>query len=402
MTSSAPVFQRNSHDAFFEERDWASAVVFWRQLLTVTDTSSLPAFVLGQAAGQGSYGLADLDPIHQAGHRGGEFASTDHRYSKKKTFALRIGYDGTAYQGYQRQKDLPSGTVRTVEGDVKTSLGGLFSYAAGRTDKDVSAVSQVICVTTSDQGTTAEELVERMRGSAPVREGRLQVFDCQRVPKKFNARSSATWRRYLFLFPLNKLASSELVEEGDGSSRGGDTHSDYDVDVGRVNALLSRLEGRALPFNALAYGDNRDKGEGLQDVCTLYRAAAFVVHGAPTSASIAALADAPVNSEPSSTSTFMCVELVGSRFLRRMVRIIVATAVRDAALTSNSKPDRNPCSSDSLLEDICLRGDRSLASSPVRGDGLCLAGVGYDCRDLALYKFMPKRAREEVLRDGSI
>jgi hypothetical protein len=38
-----------------------------------------------------------------------EFSSNDPRY-KRKTFAIRIGYNGSKYNGYQRQK----GTYETV------------------------------------------------------------------------------------------------------------------------------------------------------------------------------------------------------------------------------------------------------------------------------------------------
>jgi len=353
MTAMSDDVPRNSHDLFFEERDWSAPVSFWRQLLTVTDTDKLPAFVTGLRK---PFGLTNLQEIHAAGQRG-EFSSKDSRYLKKKTFALRIGYDGLAYQGYQRQINLPEG-ARTVEGDLKIALG-LSPYGAGRTDKGVSAISQVVCVS-SNETMTADRLIERMRSSAPVIEGRLQVYDCQRVPKKFNARSSATWRRYLFLFPL--------------AGTGGN-----DVDVEFVDKMLSRLVDRPLPYNALAFGENRVEGQGLQDICTLYHATAYIVE------------------RQQEDTKMMCVELVGTRFLRRMVRIIVATAVREAV----KDPDR-VTRNENLLVDICQEGKRHLAASPVRGDGLCLAGVGYDCKDLAIYKFMPKRAREEIEQQDAL
>lgn len=53
--------------------------------------------------------------------------------------------------------------------------------------------------------------------------GRLAVYDCVRVPKKFHARSSATWRRYLYLFPLN---TGEF--------------SGFDIDIEFVNNALKR------------------------------------------------------------------------------------------------------------------------------------------------------------------
>jgi hypothetical protein len=42
---------------------------------------------------------------------------------------------------------------------------------------------------------------------------------------------------------------------------------------------------------------------------------------------------------------------------------------------------------------------RALASLPLPGDGLALCGVGFDLRELAMYKFMSKAAREAVLEE---
>ena len=105
------------------------------------------------------------------------------------------------------------------------------------------------------------------------------------------------------------------------------------------------------------------------------------------------------------------IELVGNRFLRRMVRILLATAVLEASSSpsssSSSSPSPSPSSAeqgqDEALVDICLSGDRRLAAYPLPGTGLCFAGVGFDAPSLAFYKFQPaadaKRARELLLLD---
>ena len=90
----------------------------------------------------------------------GEFKSRDSRYLSRRTYALRIGYLGTAFhvlpatfsthlirrlqstQGYQRQRDRDGSSVRTVEGEVRRVLDRAV-VCAGRTDGDVSALSQV-------------------------------------------------------------------------------------------------------------------------------------------------------------------------------------------------------------------------------------------------------------------
>lgn len=59
------------------------------------------------------------------------------------------------------------------------------------------------------------------------------------------------------------------------------------------------------------------------------------------------------------------------RFLRKMVRILAATAIR-GALVAGIEASR------SLLVDIALSGDRLQASAPLPGEALCMCGVGYD------------------------
>lgn len=79
-----------------------------------------------------------------------------------------------------------------------------------------------------------------------------------------------------------------------------------------VQSSSCRLQGEELPYNGFAHRENRATGEGLSDLCTLFRARAFFVDVAVTFCSL-------VRSSP----FVMCIELVGDRFLRRMVRILV-------------------------------------------------------------------------------
>jgi hypothetical protein len=150
--------------SLIDERDWDMVAKFWSDLML---RSSLPIFVSGDPLS--GYGLTNMKSIHAIGIE--EYASKDPRF-KRQTFALRIGYDGSKYNGYQMQKgiSLTCGrpllrsapqkvlifsygpllttlegvvNVRTVESDVMAALGGRTCVAAGRTDKDVSALSQV-------------------------------------------------------------------------------------------------------------------------------------------------------------------------------------------------------------------------------------------------------------------
>lgn len=184
---------RLSHNDFLRSRDWKLASRFWSYV--VRNSSDTIPFITGDKA----FGVTNLIELNEAGMRG-EFFSKDLRYSTKRTFAIRVGYVGTLYNGYQRQTNAEG--VHTVEDDLKVAVGS-FAYGAGRTDASVSAISQVVSLV-GNIDDTAELLLERMRASEPVTSGRLSVYGCVRVPKKFNARSSATWRRYLYMLPLNE------------------------------------------------------------------------------------------------------------------------------------------------------------------------------------------------------
>jgi tRNA U38,U39,U40 pseudouridine synthase TruA len=186
---------------------------YWTRVVT---SSVLPPYVVGDS----EYGVTNLNALNAAGARG-EFLNRNERYTNRQTFALRIGYVGTRYNGFQKQNNVAG--VHTVEDDIKIALG-CYTCAAGRTDADVSAVSQVVSFIKTKENVSSEALLERMRASEPCIEGRLNVYDCARVPRKFNARASATWRRYLYVIPLNT-----------GPQPGG-----HDVDIEYAGKVLAK------------------------------------------------------------------------------------------------------------------------------------------------------------------
>ena len=349
--------------------NWEEAANVWDRVACAPE---LPDFVVGD----GVYGVTNLQQIQDIGEKG-EFQSNSSIYTRHRTFALRIGYTGGAYEfGYQRQK-FSDGQIepRTVELDVyaairATSMGSRSARLtpAGRTDKFVSAVGQVINFVHS-KPVTPEEFMQELKVTEPVVSGRLAFHDCARVPRQFNARSCATWRRYLYLVPL-RARSAQISDKA--SITAADNHV---IDVSVVDAIFRNLEGLTLPYNSFAVGEDRKTGEGMLDLCTLYRSRAYVVDP-----------DGP------SGSPFMCVELVGSRFLRRMVRLLVATAVREAVKLPSDERDVD------CLRKICLSNDRKRRAMPFPGSGLCFAGVGFDTRQLSFYK-MQRKVEAQALRD---
>jgi tRNA pseudouridine38-40 synthase len=124
---------------------------------------------------------------------------------------LDLAYDGTAFSGWARQREL-----RTVQGVLEERLAELFASTgaaplltvAGRTDVGVHAIGQVAHV---DLGEAELAVLDRVRGHAPTRGAdslarRLNgiagpvsdvvVRRSARAPDGFDARFAALWRRY--------------------------------------------------------------------------------------------------------------------------------------------------------------------------------------------------------------
>lgn len=107
----------------------------------------------------------------------------------------------------------------------------------------------------------------------------------------------------------------------------------------RCTARIVDLE---LPYNGFADGLDRALGHGSKDLCTLYRARAYLVdidiandiendQHETTSLKSYLEPDSDINEKADycsphvPTSSALCVELVGSRFLRKMVRNLVVS-----------------------------------------------------------------------------
>lgn len=110
-------------------------------------------------------------------------------------YRLTLEYDGSAYNGFQAQKDQP-----TVQGAVETALTAFCGEtirlaAAGRTDTGVHATGQVISFDLSKDW--PEATVMNALNAHLVQEA-VAVLDCARVADDWHARFSATGRAYLY------------------------------------------------------------------------------------------------------------------------------------------------------------------------------------------------------------
>jgi tRNA pseudouridine38-40 synthase len=114
------------------------------------------------------------------------------------TVRLRIdlSYDGTDFRGWATQPSL-----RTVQGTLEAALATVLRVpearvvCAGRTDTGVHARGQVVHLDLPDDAAYDDRLLRRLNGVLPPD---VRVRAVGEAPEGFDARFSATWRRYAY------------------------------------------------------------------------------------------------------------------------------------------------------------------------------------------------------------
>ena len=107
-------------------------------------------------------------------------------------FKLTIEYDGSAYNGWQRQAEAPTVQAQ-IEGALSRMTRATVSVnGAGRTDAGVHALGQVASFR-SETRLLPEEILKGLNGLLP---RDIAIRDCCRMPEEFHARFSAKSKRY--------------------------------------------------------------------------------------------------------------------------------------------------------------------------------------------------------------
>jgi tRNA pseudouridine38-40 synthase len=123
--------------------------------------------------------------------------------------AFKLGYLGRSYHGFQLQPGVP--TVQAVVGEALRSLkfnDGSFCYA-GRTDRGVCALSQVIDFYIDPA--RADLAVPRVINSRLPPD--VWTWAVASVPENFSARHAALWREYRYILPRDDGIEIDLMRE---------------------------------------------------------------------------------------------------------------------------------------------------------------------------------------------
>ena len=110
-----------------------------------------------------------------------------------RTYKLTIAYDGTRYQGWQRQEN----TDRTIQGIMEQTIAGQTGFpvevnGSGRTDAGVHAKGQTASVILPGQAAN-NFFTGRINAALPAD---IRITDARLVKNGFHARKSAVAKQY--------------------------------------------------------------------------------------------------------------------------------------------------------------------------------------------------------------
>lgn len=124
-----------------------------------------------------------------------------------RTIKIVVGYDGSGYHGFQKQKD-----ILTVQGVVEEVLAKLCGEAvvtagSGRTDAGVHALAQTLTFTTNGRIPCAN----MVRAAASLLPPDIVLVSAEEVAEGFHARFSAKWKTYEYKLLVNKHDNPFMV-----------------------------------------------------------------------------------------------------------------------------------------------------------------------------------------------
>lgn len=343
---------------------------------------------------------------------------------------LSIAYRGQEFCGWEDQRhtllregnnnNTPRFQLPSVQGMLVDILDPILGHeqkygsplrkpieikVAGRTDAGVSAIGQICRIRTwrhlpLEDGESVERFVKkyvnnhvnmslRNNASGPNSPSQLspllRVRNVECVDDTFHPTFGASCRAYVYLidvdmFDDNTISRSDFWEEDRGVGEVGCDNfppvrqkgMSSTVIVQRLNSMLRALVGQELDYIALSYG----KVKTQTTLCTLHHARAHVVEWEASDDG-----GGSGGASRKHRQQAICIELVGDRFLRRMVRILVATAMREAtsrsaANVNSDDDDGSRAGSDALLS-IVLSQDRERRAKAAPPDGLIFVGAAY-------------------------
>jgi len=240
--------------------------------------------------------------------------------------ALGIEYDGTAYNGWQRQRTGIGVQSRVEEALSKVADEAIAVVCAGRTDTGVHASGQVAHFDTTSERSSRSWLL----GANSTLPDDISVSWSQPVNDSFHARFSAIGRSYEFLI-LNRFERSSLYRHRAWWVR-------EPLDSDRMHRAAQLLLGK-------------------------HDFSAFRAAGCQASTPVRTITSISVTRD----KDWVLLRISANAFLQHMVRNLVGTLV---AIGRGDQPEK-------WLEEILAGQDRKQAGAAAPPHGLTLVNVEY-------------------------
>ena len=165
-------------------------------------------------------------------------------YAKRKV-ALLLAYNGVGYSGLQKNPDVSTieevleAAIHRAGGISAENFGTLQKVSwsrAGRTDKGVHALGQIISVKLIIEPDGLLERINTQLGDVAI-----SVLGMERVTNNFCAHTLCTSREYEYLLPVSVLRSSSGSSAG--SSGGSSSEPLSESESKRLEEILKRYQG---------------------------------------------------------------------------------------------------------------------------------------------------------------
>lgn len=246
-----------------------------------------------------------------------------------RNYKLTISYDGSRYQGWQRQPDV----TNTIQGILESSIGKVVGYpvevnGSGRTDGGVHAYAQMASVQIAGK---VKEQVFRDRINEKLPED-IRIRKVELVKNSFHARKNAVSKCYQYQI--------DTSEKGNVFQRKYCWKLPGILDVKTMKEAAGYLVGR---HDYLAFCDRKEE-EGKSTVRTIY------------------------DIQIKESGELLTITYLGSGFLYHMVRILTGT------LVEVGKGERKPEEMQTLFKDKARYEAGMLAPA----EGLFLKKVYYE------------------------
>jgi tRNA pseudouridine38-40 synthase len=261
-----------------------------------------------------------------------------------RTFKLTLAYDGTAYVGWQRQRNGVSIQAQLEDALAPLAGGPVRTTGAGRTDAGVHALGQVASCR-FETGLDAAGLQRALNARLPPD---IRVVDAAEAPADFHARYWARGKLYVYRV-LN-------APNPDPLARHIVWHVHQPLDAAAMSAALAPICGRH-DFKAF-------QASGSRVPTTVRTLTIATVERRPWNG---VLEGTPVPAGATHGAWLITFRFGGDGFLRHMVRNLVGTVVEIGA------GRRDPESLWRILEGR----SRRLAGATAPPHGLALESVAY-------------------------